>query len=185
MNETFEELAGHHIDGLYHGALFLNAGEEPPAEDLVLWTLTGAFQEFRMIEEKGGVERWLEGRLVSVFLARMVSDPTGEVSTDAVSGEDFPTDQVSTDAPASFQPSSAALKIDPEALFGAAMDIPPLARAAVWLVLFRRWSYDEASSALDTGVEGLKDLLRYRQVLLAAVVRWSADRNGTDHDRRK
>ena len=30
-----------------HAALFLNAGEELPAENLVLWNLTGAFQEFR------------------------------------------------------------------------------------------------------------------------------------------
>lgn len=184
MNETFEELAGRHIDGLYHGALFLNAGEEPPAEDLVLWTLTGAFQEFRKIEEGGGLERWLEGRLVSVFLARMVSDSRGEGSTDAFSGEEFRTDRVLADVPTHSEPSSASMKIDPEALFGAAANIPPLARAAVWLVLFRRWSYDEASGALDTGVDGLKDLLRYRQVVLAAVVRWLADRNGTDHDRR-
>ena len=33
MPETFEEFAGRHIDGLYQGALFLNAGEELPAED--------------------------------------------------------------------------------------------------------------------------------------------------------
>ncbi|MAN95838.1 MAG: hypothetical protein CME08_02490 [Gemmatimonadetes bacterium] len=43
MRETLEEFASRHIDGLclYHGALFLTGGEEPLAEDLVLWTLTG------------------------------------------------------------------------------------------------------------------------------------------------
>ena len=45
VHQTFEEFAGRHIDGLYHGALFLNGGEEPPAEDLVLWTLIGASQK--------------------------------------------------------------------------------------------------------------------------------------------
>ena len=68
MLETFEEFAGRHIDGLYHGALFLHAGDEPLAEDLVLWTLTGAFQAFRHFEEGSPPEHWLEGRLIGVFL---------------------------------------------------------------------------------------------------------------------
>ena len=62
--------------------------------------------------------------------------------------------------------------------------MPPLARAAIWLVVFRRWSYGEACTLVETDVEGLKDLLRYRQVLLTAVVRRAVGRNGTDHDRR-
>ena len=76
------------------------------------------------------------------------------------------------------------MEIDPEALLKAAANLPPLARAAIWLVVFRRWSYDEASSVLETGADGLKDLLRFRQVLLTAVVQRSVDRNGTDHERR-
>jgi DNA-directed RNA polymerase specialized sigma24 family protein len=179
MHETFEELAGRHIDGLYHGALFLNAGEEPPAEDLVLWTLTGASQEFRQIDEAGGEQRWLEARLVRVFLARRGSGSTDDGSTDVLSGEDLSKD----DVPAT-DPPPASLEIDPDALFGSAANMPPRARAAIWLVLFRRWSYDAAASALDADADGLKELLRYRHVLLTALVRRSADRNGTDHDRR-
>ena len=57
MHQTFEEFAGRYIDGLYQGALFLNAGEELSAEDLVLWTLTGAVQAFRRIEASA---IWLE-----------------------------------------------------------------------------------------------------------------------------
>ena len=49
MHRTFEEFAGQHIDSLFQAALFLNAGKEPPAEDLLLWTLIGAFQEFRQM----------------------------------------------------------------------------------------------------------------------------------------
>ena len=172
MNQTFEEFVGRHIDRLYHGALFLNAGEEPPAEDLVLWTLTGAFQEFRQIEEGSASEQWLEGRLVEVFLARTGSTDNGL------------TDNGLTDVPSGSEPPSGAVEIDPEALFTAAANMPPLARAAIWLVVFRRWSYDEASSVLETGVDGLKDLLRFRQVLLTAVMQRSVDRNGTDHERR-
>jgi DNA-directed RNA polymerase specialized sigma24 family protein len=182
MHQTFEELAGQHIDGLYHGALFLNAGEEPPAEDLVLWTLTGAFQEFRQIEKGGGSEQWLEGRLVGAFLARGGTGPTDVGPTDVFLDEDSSPDDAS-DVPSIFD-SSGSLEIDPEALFKAAAVMPPVARAAIWLVLFRRWSYDEASSVLDTDVDGLKDLLQYRHVLLAALMRRSPDRNGTDHDRR-
>jgi DNA-directed RNA polymerase specialized sigma24 family protein len=59
--------------------------------------------------------------------------------------------------------------------------MPPLARAAIWLVVFRRWPYGDASIVLGTDVDGVKDLLRYRQVLMTAVVRRSVDRNGTDH----
>lgn len=60
MHRTFEELAGQEIDGLYHGALFLKAGEEAAAEDLVLWTLTGAFQSFRRGLGHSDASRWLE-----------------------------------------------------------------------------------------------------------------------------
>ena len=174
MRETLEEFSGRHIDGLYHGALFLNGGEEPPAEDLVLWALTGAFQEFRQLEEGSATERWIEQKLVEVFLARTA--PGDGESTDGVGP--------SEDGAARHGPSSGAMEIDPEALFGAAAKMPPLARAAIWLVVFRRWSYGEASSVLGTDVEGLKDLLRYRQVLVTAVVRRTLDRSGTDDERR-
>jgi DNA-directed RNA polymerase specialized sigma24 family protein len=189
MHQTFEEFAGLHIDGLYHGALFLHAGEESPADDLVLWTLTSAFQEFRRIGAKVALEQWLEGRLVAVFLARSVANSIDDGPTDAFSGEDVSTDDVSVegpsvDVPSSAEPSTGPFEIDPEALFGAAVNMPPLARAAIWLVLFRRWSYEEAASVLGTGVDGLKALLRYRHVLLTALVPRSADRNGTDHDLR-
>ncbi len=194
MHQTFEEFAGRHIDGLYHGALFLNAGEELPAEDLVLWTLTGAVQAFRRIEEGTASAQWLEGKLVEVFLARTVSSSTDDGLTDDGltdddSTDDDSTDDVSVDDPSghmmsSHEPSTGAVEIDHEVLFRSGANMPPLARAAIWLVLFRRWPYREASEVLKTDVDGLKDLLRYRQILLTAVVRGSVDRNGTDHDRR-
>ncbi len=194
MLETVEEFAGRHIDGLYRDALFLHAGDEPLAEDLVLWTLTGAFQAFRNFEEGSPPEHWLEGKLIKVFLARTGSGSTDDGSTDAFSGDGLSTDNVSAgdvsvddirrDVMSSHEHSSSAMEIDPEALLQAAANMPPLARAAIWLVVFRRWSYGEASTLVETDVEGLKDLLRYRQVLLTAVVRRAVGRNGTDHDRR-
>ncbi len=177
VHQTFEEFAGRQLDGLYHGALFLHGGEKPPAEDLVLWTLTGAIQEFRKIEGRTALEQWLEGKLVEVFLAR------------APSGEDFfgeapSLEAASFEAPWSRGLSQGIVEIDHEALFRAGRLLPPLARAAIWLVVFRRWSYDEASSVLETNLDGLKDLLRYRGVLVTAVLRRPLDRSGTDHDRR-
>ena len=175
MNQTFEEFVGPHIDRLYHGALFLNAGEEPPAEDLVLWTLTGAFHEFRGIDEGSASEEWLEGKLVGAFLARAAAG-----STDDNSGVTPPAAELPSHKPVGYERSSGAVEIDPEALFRAGADIPALARAAIWLVVFRRWSYREAFGVLNTDLEGLKDLLQYRQVLLAAVVQGSVDQDGTD-----
>jgi len=177
--QTFEEFAGQYIDGLYHGALFLNGGVAPPAEDLVLWTLTGAFQDFRQIGEGTALEAWIEGRLVEVFLARSARS-TDDGSTDAL-----PADTSRADVPWSQEASSGAVEIDGEALLRAGEKLPPRARAAIWLVLFRRWSYGEASRVLETDVEGLKGLLQYRQVLLTAVVSKSADWTGTDQDRRQ
>ncbi len=174
MRETLEEFTGRHIDGLYHGALFLNGGEEPAAEDLVLWTLTGAFQEFRQIEKGSASERWIERKLVEVFLARTARGDDGSTEGDGFA----------VDAAAGQGPAAGTVEIDPEALFGAAADMPPFARAAIWLVVFRRWTYDDASSVLGTDVDGLKDLLRYRQVLVSAIVRRSVGRSGTDDDRR-
>ncbi len=106
MRETLEEFTGRHIDGLYHGALFLNGGDEVPAEELVLWTLTGAFQEFRQIGGGSNLERWIERKLVEVFLAR------------SVSGDDGSTDGDGLDTSAYGGPSSGTVAIDPEALFG-------------------------------------------------------------------
>lgn len=194
MLETVEEFAGRHIDGLYHDALFLHAGDEPLAEDLVLWTLTGAFQAFRHFEEESPPEHWLEEKLIEVFLARTASGSTDSGSTDAFSGDDLATDpmlagdvsvdDIRRDVLSRHEHSPGAVEIDPEALLQAAANIPPLARAAIWLVVFRRWSYRDASSLLKTDSHGLKDLLQYRQMLLTAVVQGSVDRNGTDHGRR-
>jgi DNA-directed RNA polymerase specialized sigma24 family protein len=175
MHQTFEELVGRHIDDLYQGALFLNAGEESPAEDLVLWTVTGAFQAFRRIDGDA-TERWLERKLVETFLVRAGWDSMDRESMEAFSGVD-------PSRPDLADTASEIVEIDPEALFRSAAKLPHLARAAIWLVLFKRWRYEEVCDVLKTDVAGLKGLLQGRRVLLTAVVRQPGDRNGTDHDR--
>jgi DNA-directed RNA polymerase specialized sigma24 family protein len=176
MHETFEEFVGRYLDDLYRGALFLNGGEASRAEDLVLWTVTGAFQAFRRIDG-GATERWLDRKLVEAFLVRAGWDPTDPGSLEAFSG-DVPATPDLTDT------ASGVLEIDPEALFRSAVKLPHVARAAIWLVLLRRWRYEEACDVLKTDVAGLKALLQGRHVLLTAVMRKSGDRNGTDEDRR-
>ena len=171
MHRTFEELAGQEIDGLYHGALFLKAGEEAAAEDLVLWTLTGASQSFRGDLSPSDASRWLEDKLVRAFLAGEA--PAGAAPLDA---EDGPIDG----AEPVRVPSAVRAEIDPQALFMAAERVPPRARAALWLVIFRRWTYDDASRALDTDPGRLKDLLSYRHVLLTALMRGSSEQSGAN-----
>jgi DNA-directed RNA polymerase specialized sigma24 family protein len=191
VHQTFEEFAAERIDDLYHGALFLHGGEEGAAEDLVLWTMTGAFQQFKRLKTGSANGQWLEGKLVEAFLARTGWESTGEGRTDEgrtdEGGSTVPHsgDDPSTADFAGLRSSPDPMEIDPEALFRAAGKLPNPARAAIWLVLFRRWRYEEACSVLGTDVAGLKGLLRGRQVLLTAVVRRSENRNGTDHGRRR
>ncbi len=164
MSQTFEELAGKEVDGLFQGALFLQAGDEVAAEDLLLWTLTKAFHVFR---ETGGGEspdQWLEGRLVHEFLGLL---PKSDAAAQALAAElESPPQHVGT--------------VDPGALHEAAGRVPARARAALWLVVLRRWTYEEASAALHTNTEELEDLLRFRHTLMSAVLKPRNGRNGTD-----
>ncbi|GMR12286.1 MAG: hypothetical protein BMS9Abin29_0475 [Gemmatimonadota bacterium] len=164
MSHTFEELAGSEVDGLFQGALFLQAGDEAAAEDLLVWTLTKAFHGFR---ETGGGEspdQWLEGRLVHEFLALLPNSSAAP--------------QVHTaDLNRRLQRVGS---VDPGVLHKAAGQVPARARAALWLVVLRRWTYDEASAALHTNTEELKDLLRFRHTLMSAVLMPRNALNGTD-----
>ncbi len=164
MSQTFEELAGKEVDGLFQGALFLQAGDAAAAEDLLLWTLTKAFHVFR---ETGGGEspdQWLEGRLIREFLA-LLPKSDGAAQTRAVEVTSL---------------SQHVGSVDPGALHYAAGQVPARARAALWLVVLRRWTYEEASVVLQTDTDELKDLLRFRHTLMSAVLKPRKGRNGTD-----
>lgn len=169
MNQTFEELAAQQIDGLYQGALFLKGGEDGPAGDLLLWTLTGAFHAFRDIQEGRDPARWLEGRMVQTFLSSLPAADASDGASVASRGTGPP-------------PVTGTVGVDPHALHEAAGRLPPRARAALWLVALRRWQYAEASAVMDTDLERLKDLLQYRHMLMTAIIRGDEGRNGTDGD---
>jgi DNA-directed RNA polymerase specialized sigma24 family protein len=57
------------------------------------------------------------------------------------------------------------------ALYRATADMPPRARVALWLVLLRRWRYEETSALLGSTAEDLKELLSHRQALSDAIAR--------------
>ena len=55
-------------------------------------------------------------------------------------------------------------------LFRGAAAIPEWARAAIWLVLLRRWSYQEACDALRVSQDVLSDMLEHRHALTRVLV---------------
>lgn len=63
-------------------------------------------------------------------------------------------------------------------LYRAAADVPPRARVALWLVLLRRWRYEEASELLGGTQDDLRELLAHRQILSDSVAR-PDEANGT------
>jgi DNA-directed RNA polymerase specialized sigma24 family protein len=161
MSRTFEEVAGGELDALYQGALFLAGGNPHGAEPLLVETVSLAFKEHAVDMEAGVVQRWLEARLVRAFL-RNVKDGPQHLPEDTAL-------RVSLD-PDTFE------SLGSDELFSAAAVLPAWPRAALWLVLLRRWSYHDAASAMGVDEGSMDGLLRYRDVLLAEML--SSSRGG-------
>lgn len=139
------------MDALYQGALFLSCGDAGTAEDLVVDTVMLAFQEHAAESDPERTRRWFEARLVRAFLRRsersVQSAPVAAVER---------------------------TKLDPDAfeglgsddLFEAASILPPGPRAALWLVLLRRWGHHDAARVLGVDDAKLQRLLEYRDLLM-------------------
>lgn len=151
MSRTFEELAGNELDALYQGALFLSGGNTEGAEYLLVEAVTLAFNERAADMDLDAVQRWLEARLVRAFLRHLRKEPTRLDESTAR--------RVALD-PATFE------SLGSKELFAAAALVPAWPRAALWLVMLRRWGYSDAAAAMDTDVEALEGMLGYRDVLL-------------------
>lgn len=162
MPRTFEEMASRELDSLYQGALFLTGGDPLLAETLLVNTLTGSFAAYGRQRSREAAERWLEGRLVQQFLSQRKPDAvrTGQRHRRSL--------------------RRAFDELDADTLFSAAEALPSWPRAAIWLVLLRRWSYAEACTAMGVEREVLEDLLRFRDVLMTEILRMSSRGNGTD-----
>lgn len=155
MSQTFEEIAGRELDALYQGALFLSGGKASSAESLLMDTVTLAFQEHVAGGEVGEVQRWLEGRLVRSFVSHLEAGPTVLP---------VPAPPRVAVGPTSFE------GLGPAELFQAAGALPKWPRAALWLVLLRRWSYADAAAVLEVDASVLEMLLGYRDSLLQAMM---------------
>ena len=155
MPRAFEELASEELDALYQGALFLAGGNTRDAERLMVEAVTGAFREHAQKRDIASVERWLEAGLVRSFLKQLTEGPTllPEETARRVALE-----------PGTFD------AIGPQQLFEAAAELPAWPRAAVWLVLLRRWSYRDAASAMGVDHDAVPGLLRYRDVLVKELI---------------
>lgn len=163
--QTFEEVATTEVDHLYRGALFLSGGDEDAAEALLLWTLTRAFHAYRSAQEVGDAARWLEGRLVGEFIS--ASNAAGLDANEAWPGSQEP-------------PTRRVGKVDSRALAFAAGRVPFRARAALWLVVLRRWKYEDVARTLGVSGDDVKNLLKYRDALVGAALGGAGERNGTD-----
>lgn len=163
MSRTFEELAGEELDALYQGALFLAAGEGRRAEELLVEALESAFREHVRAPEETSSRRRLERRLVQSFLRREGADAAVAEAPRVRS-----------------RPRGPVPVLGAGGLFRAAGALPAAPRAALWLVMLRRWGYGEAAETLGVGKEQLKALLEYRHVLMAEAMKSGSRRNGTD-----
>ncbi len=173
MSQTFEELVCSELNSLYQGALFLHAGDSKASEALLLRMLARSFP--RYVEVPPGKESaWLEGQLVSEYLGFQSNS------------DRIPVDSSSTEflAPVKAQDLSRDVTWSKDRLFAAARDLPAASRAAVWLTLFRRWSYAESWKILRVSEEAFHRLLSFRSLLTTTPPGWSgpsplADHNGT------
>jgi len=140
---ALEELVIEELDTLYRGALFLSAGDRRRADALLHDTATAAY--------RAGAR---QGRLVGPQpLERMMIGCFREQS--ASSGIIPPTGE-RTAAPSGWDGR-----------------LTPDARAALWLVAIRRWSYGDVAMLLRVDQEGLEGLLAYRDAFMSEALRSS------------
>jgi len=168
MTESLEELANREIDDLYRQALFLHGGEEDRAEALLLGALAEAFSSVRAGRGGDSARRALQERLVIRFLDEEEEIEAEETRIRIERGWRGPFNGLRVEM-------EGGHPGDARGLCRAARALPKRARAAIWLVLFGRWPFEEAARILEGDVEELQDLLRYRHTLLAELlggIRW-------------
>lgn len=176
MQPTFEEIAGRELGHIYSAALFLSAGSRRLAEARVIGVMERAADRwFDGIAEDPGL--WIEDCLVRSFLDDEASN--GTAGSHRVSGA------AQTSARAHrfvtwlseplwsrlVTPARFLADLTRERIYDAAGALPPDARAAIWLVQFRRRSYAAAAETLHVEAEELHRLLRYRDAFLAELIR--------------
>ncbi|NIP57750.1 MAG: hypothetical protein GWM92_05930 [Gemmatimonadetes bacterium] len=163
MSQAFEKVAVREIDDLYRQALFLRAGDEVEAERLLLDALSRAFRNLGQERPDEEPRRWFQRRMIRDFLA--------EVKRAAAARPPLRWPWRGPFSALEIGAASGPEGVDADALFRAAGRLPPPARAAIWLVVFARWSYAEAAEALGTNLDELRELMAYRHGFMADVMR--------------
>lgn len=156
MTNTLEEQISAELDALWQAALFLAGGEWEEAEWLLGDTVTAASDDqLLMLHGDSGSDR-LERFMVRRFFQgalRMSFAPR-------TAHRDGPPEK---------------LEAEVAGLLRDAARVPARPRAALWLVVIRRRSYEEGASILGIDRNELRDLLEYREVLMTDVLRRSAE----------
>lgn len=163
MSENIRDVAVREIDDLYRLALFLQAGDEEEAERLLLDALSRAVRILRDDRSEEEPRRWLQRRMIRDFLAEAGRAEALRSPVRWPWRGPFSALEIDT--------TTAPDEVDTAALFRAAGRLPPPARAAIWLVVFARWSYGETAEALGTDLDELRALLSYRHRFVADVLK--------------
>ncbi|MDH3207080.1 MAG: hypothetical protein OEO79_10730 [Gemmatimonadota bacterium] len=162
MPLTFEERISEDLDALFAGAAFLSGGQEAGTKSLLVEAVSCASSEYHEDVDAGAFTQWMEGILVRAFLA-----PSSAGAVPAKRAAD--SSKQSRVRPEDFRSIAWAN------IVRAAAGLPAQSRAALWLVLLRRWSYQDAASAMDIDLDSLRGLLTYRAAFFEGVVTGTAD----------
>jgi len=168
MPLTFEERISEDLDALYSGAAFLSGGQGGPAQRLLVDAVSAASSEYKEDGSPGEFTPWMEGVLVRTLLA-----------SGAPSGGSVVRGSGRSSAPAQVGPQELDNIAWADMVRGAA-SIPARARAALWLVLLRRWRYSDAAAAMGVSLASLRELLDHRDAFFQHVVRGTVDKTVRD-----
>ncbi|HUF68190.1 MAG TPA: hypothetical protein VMM79_06000 [Longimicrobiales bacterium] len=153
---VFEDVLSRRLGSMHAFALFMACGHEEYAEEIMTRAVLRALEEHLLGEQP---DRSLE----RAILADVVTDtppaalPTGPSATPV-------------------QPADRhrLRLVSPACLRRAAERIPARARAAIWLVMVERRSYNETADLLGIDLDAIASLLEWRDVLMRAALDDSA-----------
>lgn len=160
VEHAFEEIVSNELRRLYSAALFMCGGNIARAQAGVVEALGHAATDYSGPCLENAPE-WLEDRVVLFLLG-------------TETGERRPT-QTSYGKVAPILHGSALARVDADQFYRAASQLPTLARAAVWLVMFSRRPYADVAGLLGISRGELLELLQSRNAFLAVLLR--GDRN--------
>lgn len=156
------------LDGLWQAATFLQCGDAEEAETLLVRAMASAARG-HAAKEPGRPSAPLEPHLIRMFLDGVRSRSEETVVRPGVSPGQAP-GPPDRQIPPNGSATNADREIPVAALHAAAASMPPSARAAIWLVLIRRWSYDDATALLGVDPGDLRELLRFQDVFAATAL---------------